>query len=72
MPLHHRFHLLLDLEVPVRRTQSVQGLVGPLVVVELHPVRQPLTRLLERLEPGALQELLLQRFPEPFDLSQRL
>jgi len=42
------------------------------MVVELHPVHQPLPRLLERLEPGTLQELLLQRFPEPFDLSQRL
>jgi hypothetical protein len=42
----------------------------PLVVVILHPVRQAVPCLLERVEPRPRQEVLLQRLPEPFDLPQ--
>jgi hypothetical protein len=43
----------------------------PAVVVILHPVGEPLARLLERVEAGAAEELLLERLPEPLDLSKR-
>lgn len=63
--------LARNLEEPIRRTQSTQGLMGPLVVVILHPEPNPLARLLEAIKLGPLQKLLPDRFPEPFDLAQR-
>ena len=63
--------LLLDREEPVRRAHPLQRLVGTPVVVVLDPVADPFPRFLERLEASPHQELLLQRLPEPLDLSQR-
>jgi hypothetical protein len=64
-------HFLLDSEVPIRRRAPVKALVGPPVVVILHPVGEPIPCLLERVESGAAEELLLQRLPEPLDLPER-
>ena len=44
----------------------------PAVVVVLHPPREALPRLLERLEARLHQELVLERLPQPLDLPQRL
>jgi hypothetical protein len=70
-PLDGRAHLLLDLEEPIRRTEPVQALMRPPVVVVLDPVGNALARLLERLEARPHQELLFERLPEAFDLPQR-
>jgi len=64
-----RLHLLANLEKPVRRAQPFQALMRPVVVVVLHPVRNAFLGFLERVEPGPHQELVLQRLPEPLDLS---
>jgi len=70
-PLDGRPQFLVDGEEPVGRTQAVEALMRPAVVVVLYPVADALPRLRERLEAGAHQELLLQRLPEPLDLAQR-
>jgi phytoene dehydrogenase-like protein len=69
--LDHLAQLPRDLEEPICRTQAPQRLMGPLVVVVLHPESNPLARLLEAIKLGPLQKLLPDRFPEPFDLAQR-
>ena len=51
-------------------TQPLQGLVGPPVVVVLHPEPHPLAGRLEAVELRAPQELLPDGFPEAFDLAQ--
>ena len=43
----------------------------PLLVVVLHPPRDPFPRRLERVEPGPVQELLPDAFPESLDLPER-
>jgi len=45
--------------------------VWPLVVVVLHPPRDPFPRLVQRLEARPGQEVVLERLPEPLDLPQR-
>jgi hypothetical protein len=64
-------HLGMDLKVSVRRTQPPNTLVGPLVVVILHPEAYALPRVLKarELDPG--QILLKNRLPEALDLTQR-
>jgi hypothetical protein len=59
-----------DGKEPIGRTQPVQGLVRPLVVVVLHPQPHPLAGGLETVKLGAHQELLPDRLPESFDLAQ--
>jgi len=54
----------------IGRTQPLQGLMGPPVVVVLHPQPNPLAGRLEAVKLGALQELLPDGFPEAFDLAQ--
>jgi hypothetical protein len=54
----------------VSRTQPLQGLMRPPVVVMLHPEPNPLPGRLEAVELGTLQELLPDGFPEAFDLAQ--
>lgn len=63
--------LLGDGKEAIGGTQPLQGLMGPPVVVVLHPQPDPLAGRLEALELGALQELLPDGFPEAFDLAQR-
>lgn len=70
--LDRGLHLLPDLEEPVRRAEPFKALVRPAVVVVFHPVGEAFLRFIERLEPGARKELVLQRLPEAFDLPQRL
>jgi hypothetical protein len=59
-----------DLEEAVRRTQTPDPLVGPLVVVILDPQRRARHRLLEAVKLRPLQELPQQRLPEPLDLAK--
>ena len=54
----------------IGRTQPLQGLVRPLVVVVLHPQPHPLAGRLEAVKLRAHQELLPDRLPEAFDLAQ--
>jgi hypothetical protein len=63
--------LLGNGEKAIGRTQPLQGLVGPLVVVVLHPQAHPLARRLEAVELRPHQELFPDRLPEAFDLAQR-
>ena len=57
-------------EEAIRRAQSLQRLMWPLVVVVLHPQPHPLARRLETVELGPHQELFPDGLPEPFDLAQ--
>jgi len=59
-----------DGKKPIGRTQPLQGLVRPLVVVVLHPQPHPLAGGLEAVKLRSHQELLPDRLPEPFDLPQ--
>jgi len=59
-----------DGKEPIGRTQPLQGLVRPLMVVVLHPQPHPLAGGLEAIELRSHQELLPDRLPEPFDLPQ--
>ena len=59
-----------DLEEPIRRAQSTKSLMGPLVVVVLHPETNPLAGLLKAIKHGSFQELLPEALPKPFDLAQ--
>ena len=70
-PFDGRPHLLLNGEEPVSRREPVQTLVRTFVIVVLHPPGDPGTRLLEGLEAGLFQELILECLPEPLDLAQR-
>ena len=54
----------------IGRTQTLQGLMGPPVVVVFHPQPHPLAGGLEAVELSAHQELLPDRLPEAFDLTQ--
>jgi hypothetical protein len=63
--------LLGNGEKTIGGTQPLQRLVGPLVVVVLHPQPHPLARRLEAVELRPHQELFPDRLPEPFDLAQR-
>jgi hypothetical protein len=69
--LDHLPQLLRDAEEAVGRAEPLQGLVGPPVVVVLHPEPHPLAGRLEAVELRAHQELLPDGFPEAFDLAQR-
>ena len=62
--------LLGDGEEAIGGTQPLQGLVGPAVVVVLHPEPDPRGGRVEALELGAGQELLPDRLPEALDLAQ--
>jgi hypothetical protein len=54
----------------VGRTQPLQGLMGPPMVVVLHPQPNPLSGRFKAVELGTLQELLPDGLPEAFDLAQ--
>ena len=54
---------------PLRRRESVDPLVGPLVVVIPDPVVEALPRIGERGEDGILEEFSPNRFPEALDLA---
>jgi len=56
-------------EEAIRRTQPLQGLMRPLVVVVLHPQPHPLAGRLEAVKLRSPQELLPDRLPEAFDLA---
>jgi hypothetical protein len=62
---------ILDLEEAVRRTEAIDALVWPLVVVILDPEFDALAGGVEAVELGADQEVLPDGGPEAFDLSQR-
>jgi hypothetical protein len=64
------FQIVGDLEEPVGRTQTPDALVGPLVVVVLHPEGRALHRLLETVKLGALQILVQNRLPKTLDFSE--
>jgi len=68
--LDHLPQLLRDAEEAVRGAEAVQRLVGPAVVVVLHPEPDPFAGRLEALELGPLEELLPDRFPEALDLAE--
>ncbi|HTY86014.1 MAG TPA: hypothetical protein VMB80_00995 [Candidatus Acidoferrum sp.] len=61
----------LDLEEAVGRAQSVNALVGPLVVVVFDPELDPFAGRLEALERGPDQKVLPDGGPEAFHLAQR-
>jgi hypothetical protein len=69
--LDHLPELLGNSKEAIGRAQPLQGLVGPPVIVVLHPEPHPLGSRLEAVELRALQELLPDGFPEAFDLAQR-
>ena len=54
----------------IGRTQPLQGLMRPLVVVVLHPEPNPFAGGLEAVKLRPHQELLPDRLPEAFDLAQ--
>jgi len=54
----------------IGRTQPLQGLMGPPMVVVLYPQPNPLAGRFETVKLGALQELLPDGLPEAFDLAQ--
>jgi hypothetical protein len=60
-----------NFEVAIRRTQTFNALVRPLVVIIFDPEPDAFSRRLEAFELGAGEELLPDRFPEPLDLAQR-
>jgi hypothetical protein len=62
--------LLGNSKEAIGRTQPLQGLMGPAVVVVLHPQPNPLAGRFKAVELGALQKLLPDGFPEAFDLAQ--
>ena len=62
--------LALDLKIPVRGAQAADPLMRPFVVVILHPLPYPLTRILEALELCSYEKLQVDCFPEPLDLAQ--
>ena len=62
--------LLGDGKEAIGGTQPLQGLMGPPVVIVLHPQPDPLAGRLEAVELRAHQELLPDGFPEAFDLAQ--
>jgi len=62
--------LLGNSKEAIGRTHPLQGLMGPPVVVVLHPQPNPLAGRLEAVELGAHQKLLPDGFPEAFDLAQ--
>jgi hypothetical protein len=68
--LDHGTQFLRDGEEPIRRAQSVQRLVRPLVVVVFHPQADPLAGLLEAVELRPHQEVLPDRLPVTLDLAQ--
>lgn len=63
--------LLGDGEEAIGGAQPLQGLMGPAVVVVLHPEPDPLAGRLEAVELRAHQELLPDGFPKAFGLAQR-
>ena len=83
MPSQRQFqHIVLDAALndlaqllgngkeAIGRTQPLQGLMGPPMVVVLHPQPNPFAGRLEAVKLGALQKLLPDGFPEAFDLAQ--
>jgi hypothetical protein len=64
------FHVPGHAVKPVRRTEAVDSLVGPLVIVIADPVIEPLARVGERGEDRVLEEFGPQRLPEALDLAQ--
>ena len=64
--------LFLDRKEAVGRAKSVQSLMRPPVIVVLHPPREAIPRLIERLETRLDEELVLERLPQPLDLPQCL
>jgi len=54
----------------IGRTQPLQGLMRPPVVVVLYPEPNPLAGRFETVKLRAHQELLPDRLPEAFDLTQ--
>jgi hypothetical protein len=63
--------LLRDGKEAIGRAEPLQGLVGPPVVVVLHPEPDPRAGRLEAVELRALEELLPEGLPEALDLAQR-
>ena len=63
--------LVLDLKKAVGRTEPADPLVGPLVVVILHPEPDAGPGRLEVVKLGPAQELAPDRSPEAFHLAQR-
>jgi hypothetical protein len=68
--LDHVPQLLRDAEEAVGGAEAVQRLVGPPVVVILHPEPDALAGGLEAVELGPRQELLPDGLPEALDLPQ--
>jgi len=68
--LDHLPELLGNGKEAVGRTQPLQGLMGPPVIVVLHPEPHPLGSRLEAVELRALQELLPDGLPKALDLAQ--
>jgi len=54
----------------IGRTQPLQGLMWPPVVVVLHPQPHPFAGRIEAVKLRSLQELLPDGLPEAFDLAQ--
>lgn len=69
--LHRRTQFLLDRKEPVRRTQPIQPLVRPLVIIILNPPADPFPGRLEVRKLCPHQELLPYRLPEPLDFPKR-
>jgi hypothetical protein len=62
--------LRLDLEEAVRRAETFNALMRPLVVIVFDPEFDPLASGVETVELGADQEVLPDRGPEAFDLAE--
>lgn len=54
----------------IGRAQTLQGLMGPPVIVVLHPQPHPFAGRLEAVKLCALEKLLPDGLPEAFDLAQ--
>lgn len=70
--LDDRAQLRRQCKEPIGRTEVVERLMRPTVVVELDPLPDALLRLLEAVELRPREEVRPDGLPEPFDLAQGL
>jgi hypothetical protein len=63
-------HIVGQTVEPIRRTRSIDTLMGSLVIVVAYPVVETLTGIGKRCERRLTQKLAPQCLPEPFDLTQ--
>jgi hypothetical protein len=61
----------LDRKKPIRRAQSADSLMRPLVIVVLDPKPHPLAGRIKTVKLSTAKKILPDRFPKSLDLAQR-